>query len=393
MWNTFKYTLLFLMRERNVLIWALAFPLVLATVFNFMFANLDEASRFSAVPVAVVADKSYEDEVAFGEVITSVSKPGDDQLLNTRYVSTEDEASQLLEEKSIEGYITISSEGEPSYHVGVLTSATSSEGVNRTIVKTFLDTYVQNVALLTEVIQENPQLLLAAESPENLVARHSYTNEVSVTANDPSGTVRYFYALLGFAAIMAATIGLTSISATLANTSALGARRNLGGTSKSTTLLATLAASWLAAFVCLIIAYGFIRVVFGINFGNNDVACIFGLFVASLVSTALGSAIGAIPRLSEGLKAGIMTGLSCFLSLFAGLYGQAAMALADEVARTAPILQSINPARQISELFYSLYYYETYTQYFQIIGILLVTAIVLFAVASLLMRRQRYASL
>lgn len=393
MWNTFKYTLLFLVREKNVLIWALAFPLVLATLFNAMFAQFDEELEFKPVPVALVADSTYDQAEAFKTIIETASEPGPEQLLEAHHVTSVAEAENLLQEDSVEGYITLDDSKTPTLHANAIASQSSTIFVNRTIVKNFLDSYVQNEKIIDQLITSNQSVLADPAFMESLTSREQYTREIEVTANDPSSTVRYFYALLGFSTIMAATIGLTAISATLANTSALGARRAVGATPKFTTLVATLAACWLAAFCCIMVGYFYIRYVFGIDFGGKDGACILAIVASSLVATALGSLIGAIPKLSEGGKAGIMTGISCFLALFAGLYGEASMQFADQVSRNAPVVQLFNPSKQIADLFYSLYYYDTYTRYFEAFGVLMITAGVLFVGAALLMRRQRYASL
>ena len=392
MGNTFKYTILSLIREKNVLIWAFAFPLVLATIFNFMFANLDEASNFEAVPVAVVKDAAYEKNPEFDQVIKAVSESGENQLLQTSYLASADEARALLEEQTIEGYLSLNDKGEPSYHVGPLRSGISVEEINRTIIKNLLDTYVQNKALITEMIEKSPSMITHAENIEDLLKIEDFTTAISITENKPKQTIRYFYALLGFSAMMAATIGLVAISATLSKTSALGARRSVGATSKFVTLSATLLASWLLSFCCLLIGYLYIRYVFNIDFGGKDFACLFALVVASLVSTSLGTFIGSF-RISEGAKSGIMTGLTCFLALFAGLYGEPCMRLADSISRNAPFLQLINPSKQIADLFYGLYYYDDFTRYFEVILVLLVTAGVLFAAATFVIRRQRHASL
>ena len=50
MFNVFKGALLALVREKSVFIWSLAFPLILSTMFVFMFANLDEAGSSSPSP-------------------------------------------------------------------------------------------------------------------------------------------------------------------------------------------------------------------------------------------------------------------------------------------------------------------------------------------------------
>ena len=48
----------------------------------------------------------------------------------------------------------------------------------------------------------------------------------------------------------------------------------------------------------------------------------------------------------------------CLLSLFTGLYGEPCMELADMVSREFPVLASLNPAKAICDMFYSLYYYD-----------------------------------
>ena len=60
MFNVFKGALLALVREKSVFIWSLAFPLILSTMFVFMFANLDEAGQFEPIPTVVVADENYD---------------------------------------------------------------------------------------------------------------------------------------------------------------------------------------------------------------------------------------------------------------------------------------------------------------------------------------------
>ena len=83
-----------------------------------------------------------------------------------------------------------------------------------------------------------------------------------------------------------------------------------------------------------------------------------GLAAAALLATALGTLIGALPKMSLPAKSGILTGATCFLSLFAGLYGEPCMQLADSIARAFPITATLNPAKLTTDLFYSLYYYD-----------------------------------
>ena len=81
MFNVFKGALLALVREKSVFIWSLAFPLILSTMFVFMFANLDEAGQFEPIPTAVVADENYDAAPGFSEMIDTLAEPGADQLV------------------------------------------------------------------------------------------------------------------------------------------------------------------------------------------------------------------------------------------------------------------------------------------------------------------------
>ena len=55
-----------------------------------------------------------------------------------------------------------------------------------------------------------------------------------------------------------------------------------------------------------------------------------------------------------GAKQGLCTAIACTLSLFSGLYGSFAMQLSDLIAQRTPVLSLLNPAQQITNLFYDI---------------------------------------
>ena len=57
------------------------------------------------------------------------------------------------------------------------------------------------------------------------------------------------------------------------------------------------------------------------------------------------------------------------------------------------MLAAVNPAKVVTDAFYSLYYYDSLVPFAEKAGILLIMTVVLFAVSALFVRRQRYASL
>ena len=65
MFSMTKYHILLNLRERTMVFWTLAFPLLLGTFFYFGLGGIDAASQFEPVPVAVLreseADVNTED--------------------------------------------------------------------------------------------------------------------------------------------------------------------------------------------------------------------------------------------------------------------------------------------------------------------------------------------
>lgn len=405
MFNVFKGTLLTLMREKSVFIWSLAFPLILSTMFVFMFANLDDAGQFEPIPTVVV-DENLDAAPGFSEMIDTLSEPGDDQMLDVVRVDTEQEARDLMSgneaaeagyfnvaSDGAAGYFTVDADGTPTVHVKAGVTPDSLDSAYQSILKTIGDAYVRNTALIADVVAANPAALADTAALEKLLDTGDLTEKIDVTQNPPKESVRFYFALLGMAALFGGQIGMIAICRTQPNLSALGARRAVAALSRAKTLTATLGASWVLTFACITVAFLYIRFVAGVDFGGRDAMCIAVIAAAALVATAFGTLLGSLPKIDEGVKGGVLSGIVCFSSLFAGLYGTPTMKLADAINAAAPAVQLVNPAVQISQAFYSIMYYDTYQRTIEHILILLVMAAVLFAASALFIRRQRYASL
>lgn len=393
MWNIYRGTLAVLVRKRELLIWSLAFPLILSTIFMFMFASLEDATAFDPVPTAVVVDDNYRAATSFGDIMEELDAPGADQLLDVRSFSNFDEALEALSSNEVVGIVSVGAHGEPKLSVAPGSSGLGVEQVGRTILDTVVNTYVRDATLLANIAAENPSVLTDPGRIGEALAHGDATVQVSLTHSAPAQSVRYYYALLGMAVLSCAQVGLLAICETQPNLSALGARRAVGATGRGRTLAATLAASWTLSFVCLVIAFLYILFVGGIDFAGREGLCIAAIAVAALFATSLGILLGSLPKIRLNTKAGILTGITCFLALFAGLYGEPCMDLADNVARSYPILATLNPAKVVTDTFYSLYYYDSLVPFVEKAGVLLIMTAVLFAISSLFMRRQRYASL
>lgn len=414
--NTFKYLVKALVRDKGMMVWTLAFPIILSTCFIFMFAGLDDMGQEGAVRAVAVEDATYADDATFQAFIQGMEEgeDGSDGLLAVTFAPSRSQALALLEEgnagsaddngngdndngngEPFIGVVQLGEDGVPQVTLapqGGDASATM-EDVYGSILVSVMDTYASRRQLATDLLQKDPAVLADAAVTDALAKADSITQKISLTHHAPTESVRYYFALLGFAAMMGAQTSLIAVLWLLPRTSALGARRAVGGISRLRSLAGTLAACWAVSFACLLVAYGYMRLVAGIDFAGRDLGCIGALAASSIMAVALGAAVAVLPRIDAGAKSGILTALVCVAALFAGLYGQPTMDLADQVAAACPVSQWVNPAVQVSQAMFSLMYYDSLGPYFSHIVALLVMAAILFACSAAALRRQRYASL
>lgn len=126
MLTTFKATVRTLLLTPSAVIWTLIFPIVLATVFNFMFEPMRSTGSVEAVKVAVVADDAWEDS-PFSQVVDTLSE-ADEPLLAVHPVAGEEEARVLLAEGSVAGAYVVDAAGEST-----ATPSASAAGAPRII--------------------------------------------------------------------------------------------------------------------------------------------------------------------------------------------------------------------------------------------------------------------
>ena len=175
----FIHTVCMLVRQRDVLIWVIAFPLVLSTLFHVMFANFDEYYRADPAPCAVVADENYQAQSAtfFREMLQQVSQPGAGQLLDVREVASADEAQTLVLSGDVAAAVSLDEEGLPSMQVSPLASNT----LDQSIVRAVMDQYRQVYAEMRQAFMSTPAATGLQGQP---------TDEQLAAAGVPAGLVR-----------------------------------------------------------------------------------------------------------------------------------------------------------------------------------------------------------
>ena len=306
--TTFKATVHTLLPTPSAVIWTLIFPIVLATVFNFMFEPMRSTGSVEAVKVAVVADDAWEDS-PFSQVVDTLSE-ADEPLLAVHPVAGEDEARVLLAEGSVAGAYVVDAAGEstatPSASAagapriilapaGSGTSSDASYDVNRAILESVATSYLQRVALIEDLSAHDPAALSDPIALEDALGLGVSVREVSFTHAQPDSMVRFYYALLGMASIFAAQLAGESVWRLQPTSSAAGARRAVSGTSRMRLLIPTIGACWAVSTTFLVIAFGYICLTAHIDFSGREGLCLVGIAASSLLSCGIGALVGALP--------------------------------------------------------------------------------------------------
>lgn len=368
-----------LLRDRVLLFWTLFFPLLLSTLFFFAFGNLTKSETFSPVEVAVINDTGYQTDDVFRQVLASVSE-GEEALFHLTVAQDEEQARLLLEENKIKGYIQV--DAVPSLTV-------RDNGLSQSIIKLFLDEYIQNAQTIAHLLAVSPEAVNNGLL-ERLGDRTSYTREVSFSDAEPDTTLNYFYSLLAMACLYGGFWGIRNIMEIQPNMTPLGARRCVAPTHKMKAILSDALATITVHFLEILLLLAYLAIVLKIDFGNQLGYILLTCLTGCIAGISLGTFLCSVLRKSEGINVAVFLSISMTGSFLSGMmYGE----MRNIVARNVPILSYLNPASLITDAFYSLYIFETHDRFFLNIGILSVISILLCIGSYFMTRRQKYASI
>ncbi|MDP2843109.1 MAG: ABC transporter permease, partial [Acetobacterium sp.] len=338
------------------------------------FSNIYSTEKFIKVNVALVQNDALTANPAFSDALSKM----DDLFVVSQ--TTLEEADTLLKENQIDGYIIFDPE---------LKLMVNRSGLNQTIIRGFLDDFLQSSATLMTVISENPAALESG-TIAGVYSRTDYLSAVSASKSSPDTTVHFFYTLIAMTCLYGGFLGVNEVIAIQANLSDVGARINTAPTNKLTVFLSSMLAATTIQLAELLLLLAFIVGVLGISFGDQlgyiALACVIG----SLTGVTFGTFIAAIVKKSEGIITGILIGSTMTMCFLAGMMSADIKYL---VATKMPILGYLNPANLITNSFYALYYYNTPTQFFINILLLCGFTFLFSATTYFVLRRQTYASL
>jgi len=375
--HIFSYRFKKLLRTKEMIFWTLAFPILLSIFFHMAFQNLDAAETFQTIPTGVLADEAYEDHAFLKEVLLEVSK-GSTPLLQV-FEGSQEELARLLEEGTIRGYLTA---GDP------ISLTVRGTGMSENILRLFLEELNEQAHVMKTVQEKDPasvpRLLTAIEESSALLVE----KEKDTAA--PSQILNYFYSLIAMACMYGAFFGSDEITDIEAHISSRAARIQVAPLHKLKAFLSSSLASYVVLMINTSLLLLFLRFVLGIDFGPRVGYLILTTFMGTFTGLTFGAFISTLVKKNENMKSAVIVAVTMAGSFLSGMmYAPMKYIVYDK----APVVFYLNPVNLITDSFFSLYYYSSFTRYAQNMGMLLLLSI-LFSLGSYTqLRRRRYASI
>ncbi len=394
--HNFKYTLKVFFKNKMLIFWTFAFPIILGTFFKMAFSNIEKNEQLEVIDIAIVSNESFEKSEILKESFKELSNPeNNNRLFDTSYVS-EEEARNLLEDDKITGYLIITDKPE---------IVVKSSGINETIFKYVTDEITQYSNVLASVVNEKIKGISTSDisknyNPEEMYAKiyhdvstfmtNHQANIKDISSHHLSYTMIEFYTLIAMACLYGGILGMVAINQNLANMSNKGKRVAISPTSKMTLVISSSLASYVTQLVGLALLFLYTIFILDVDYGSNLPLIVLLTLAGAFAGLSLGIAVACLFKTNDNAKTGILisvTMLGCFLS------GMMGITMKYVIDKNVPIINKLNPANMITDGFYSLYYYDTLDRFFINLISLIIFSVIMLIISTGSLRRQKYDSI
>ena len=388
--HNLKYTIKTLFKNKVLIFWTFAFPIILGLFFNMAFSNIEKDEKLQVFDIAVVNNNAFQKEKIYQDALKKLEH-GKDKLFNIKYVSQK-KANKLLNNSDIKGYIVFKND-KPEVVI-------KENGTYQTIIKFVITEINQNKIMIENLSKKEVENEIAngnvSIDQEKIVDNilNKIKSEKVELQNISNSNLSYmqieYYTLIAMACMYGGMLGLTAINNSLANMSSKGKRISVSPNKKSVIVLSSAIGSYIVSLVGLVLLLVFLKLILKVDFGNNAFLVILLSLVGNLAGISLGVLIASIFRVSEGAKTGITIAITMFLSVLSGMMG---VTLKYVIDKNIPVVNLVNPNNLITDGFYSLYYYDTLSRYFRDISYLLIFIIICLTISFISLKREKYDSI
>lgn len=376
--HNFKYSFLFLLKNKSLVFWTFFFPIILGTFFYMTFSNIENNEKLKKINISIINNEELKNDKLLLSVLGYLSEDNNNEIFSTIYTDLE-KAKELLENKEIIGYLEIKNS---KYLITI-----KENGIEQTIFKYIIDEIIETKIIIKDISSTEKNINL--EELYNKI-NNNITKVVDMSSDNLSYTMIEYYTLIAMSCLYGGVFGMYAINNILANMSKQGARVAISSIKKRTLLLSSLLAAFLIQLIGSLLLLSYTIFILNVDYGNNIVNTLIMTVTGSIAGLTLGVAIAALFKTNENIKIGIILSITMLGSFLSGMMGITMKYIVD---KNIPLLNIINPANMITDGFYSIYYYQSMDRfYFNIISLLIFSSIMVM-ISIVRLRSQKYDSI
>lgn len=385
-YHNFKYSLKILLKNKSLIFWTFAFPILLGTLFNMAFSNIEKSEKLSIIDIAIINSDEFDNDKIFKETMQTLSDDNNkNKIFNITYTDISKAKKMLLNEE-ITGYL--------KFNENNIDIIVNSSGINETILRNIVDEIEREKEVINTLVKKETEKgnidYTAIYNKIALLLNNSNATLKDISNKNLSYTMIEYYTLVAMAVLYGALISMNVVNYKLANMNSVGKRTAVSKVGKGKLLLGSLLASYIVQMLSLLILLVYTIFVLKVDYGSDIIHVILLIAIGSLASLTLGLGISTMLKTNENAKTGILIAITMLWSTLSGMMGITTKYVID---KNIPILNILNPANMITDAFYSLYYYDTLNRFYSNIISLLVFSLIMIIISYESLRRQKYDSI
>ncbi|MCI9280310.1 MAG: ABC transporter permease [Bacilli bacterium] len=383
--HNFNYTLKTLFKNKILIFWTYAFPIILGLLFYFAFSDIEKGETFKVIPIGIVENQAFLENTLYKETFQVLGEEGSKtQIFSIRY-EDEETCQSLTKKKEIVGYLNLENEAK---------LVISENGIDETTFKFVIEEIEEKKALFNHLIEMNQDSIRNDASFVAQIYEKVMANQESSIQDDSKSHLSYtmieYYTLIAMACLYGGILGMYAINQKLANMSSNGKRVSVAPIQKIKLIGSSALASYVTLLIGVLLLFLFTVFVLHVDYGDSIFYVLLLILFGSLAGLAFGLFISVLLKKNENTKIGIIIAGTMFCSVLSGMMG---ITMKYVIDKNVPILNKINPANMITDGFYALYYYDTPERFFMNLISLILFSLVLFLISIVILRGEKYDSI
>ncbi len=376
--RVFVYRIKKNLRDRELILWSLLFPIVLGTLFYMALGSIYKQAAVETKSVALVG--GTEESTEFVKTTLEGIKSSEGTAMFEVTVADAADEQKLLFKDEVAGVMDISDMSDIRLHI-------AKDEVAQNVLAHVIGIFRRNAVLMQKAAADPASALKIM----NLMTEDTeLVKQVNAAGENKDPYVSFMYALLAMVCVMASNAGLQVPIDSQANISTQGARVSVTPVNHRMYELASLLAAFLIQTVCTMVGLFMIVGVYKVNMGCSIGFLILICILGTMLGCSLGFMLGHVSKLSKSSKEAILLLFVTFGGFLAGLMFDRMKMI---VEMYCPIINRINPSALIHDAFYSLNIFGVGERFYRSMITMVVMTIVFTTIGLVMSRRRSYASI